>query len=391
MSSTSDDGALRAGLHVLTTVLLVAAVVPSIRMPVPTAAASLLALTVFAVLYFVGALKIDRWSSAGALSWTLLLTLAWVFAVIVDPLAIYLVFPLFFIYLGVMPDIRGVVSVVFAVGVVIIVQIPRGLTLGGVMGPAVSALVTLAIFYAFRKIEKINEERALLQDQLAESEHEAGIIAERERLAHEIHDTVAQGQSSIMLLLHAAERDLRTSGAEGIDGALERIGLARQTASDNLAEARAMIAALQPPALEAQSLPAAMRRMAENFSQAGGLAIDVDVEGREGELPPAVEAALLRIAQGAVGNVVKHAHASRCRITLTYEVDETRLDVVDNGRGFDVAEVEAKPAGLGHVGLEAMRKRAAEQGGTMKVESQPGGPTAICVVIPVGRGVAAVK
>ena len=152
-----------------------------------------------------------------------------------------------------------------------------------------------------------------------------------------------------------------------------------------------MIAALQPPALEAQSLPAAMRRMAENFSQAGGLAIDVDVEGREGDLPPAVEAALLRIAQGAVGNVVKHAHASRCRITLTYEVDETRLDVVDNGRGFDVAEVEAKPAGLGHVGLEAMRKRAAEQGGTMKVESQPGGPTAICVVIPVGRGVAAVK
>ena len=94
------------------------------------------------------------------------------------------------------------------------------------------------------------------------------------------------------------------------------------------------------------------------------------------------EAALLRIAQGATGNVVKHAGASRARITLTYDEDVVRLDVVDNGAGFDLADVDKRPSGLGHVGLAAMRQRAAEQGGEMEIETEPGRGTAVSVTMP---------
>lgn len=107
------------------------------------------------------------------------------------------------------------------------------------------------------------------------------------------------------------------------------------------------------------------------------------MEGNSRQLPMRTEAALLRIAQGAVGNVAKHAGAGRCRVTVTYEPDEVRLDVVDNGRGFDPSEVSGRPSGLGHIGLDAMRRRAAEQGGSLEVESTPGYGTAVSVAIPL--------
>src|SRR5690606_26695357 len=98
-----------------------------------------------------------------------------------------------------------------------------------------------------------------------------------------------------------------------------------------------------------------LERMASGFAAAGELTIEVGVEGDGRQLPMRTEAALLRIAQGAVGNVAKHAGATRCRVTVTYEPDEVRLDVVDNGSGFDPSEVEQRPAGLGHIGLDAIR------------------------------------
>ena len=96
-----------------------------------------------------------------------------------------------------------------------------------------------------------------------------------------------------------------------------------------------------------------------------------------------VEAGLLRIAQGAVSNAVQHSGATRVRITMTYEPSDVHLDVVDNGRGFDVAAQAGKPAGLGHLGLDAMRSRAAELGGELTIESAPGGPTALSVAVPL--------
>ena len=95
----------------------------------------------------------------------------------------------------------------------------------------------------------------------------------------------------------------------------------------------------------------------------------------------------MRIAQGAVGNVVKHAHATKARVTVTYEPDEVRVDVVDNGQGFDVEAVENRPAGLGHIGLSAMSRRAEELGGDVVIESTPGTGTAVSVSVPLNNDV----
>ena len=153
-----------------------------------------------------------------------------------------------------------------------------------------------------------------------------------------------------------------------------------------------MIAALQPAALSKTSLEGALMRVAQSASGVSGVAehsdrealsTDIVVEGDERQLPMKVEATLLRIAQGAMGNVIKHANAERCRVTLTYAEDEVRLDVVDNGVGFDPQAVADRPAGLGHIGLAAMRQRAAECGGDLTVESQPGAGCAVSVAIPL--------
>lgn len=387
---------LRDGVHILTSVLLVAALASSVRLPFGEAVLNLLLCSLFALLYFVGSVNLPRWRESTQLVWLFGLTGVWIADMLIAPVGIYLLFTLFFVYLWVMDDLRGVLSVLFATAVAVIVQIPNGLSVGGVMGPAASAVVTLAIHWAFRTLTRISREREELihqlmatRTQLAETEHAAGVAAERQRLAHEIHDTVAQGLSSIQMLLHAAERELQATGLgrEQLAGPLGRITLARSVAADNLGEARAMIAALQPASLSQTSLTGALERLAGNFGQAGGVDIDVDVDtgGNGGQLPMKTEAALLRIAQGALGNVVKHAEATRCRVTVTYGPGEVRLDVVDDGRGFDPAAVAERPAGLGHVGLDAMRRRAAELGGTLEVEASPGAGTAVSAWIPLAE------
>ena len=392
-----DEDALSDGVHILTTTLLIAALASSVNLPFGEAALNLLLCSGFAVLYFYGTTLQPGWRERTSLLWLAGLTLLWVLAMVVSPVSIYLLFPLFFLYLRVMDDVRGVVAVLAATAASVLTQAPTGLTMGGVMGPAVSAAVVLAIHYAFRTLVRISREREELiaqliatRTQLAETERAAGVAQERQRLAHEIHDTVAQGLSSIQMLLHSAERDLQNLGLteQQLAGPNRFISLARTTARDNLGEARAMIAALQPASLSETSLQGALERMASGFAAAGELTIEVGVEGDGRQLPMRTEAALLRIAQGAVGNVAKHAGATRCRVTVTYEPDEVRLDVVDNGSGFDPSEVEQRPAGLGHIGLDAIRQRAAEQGGSLEVESSPGYGTAVSVAIPLPVGAA---
>lgn len=384
------DGGLRNGIHILTSVLLVVALAASVQLPLPEAAINLGLNSLFAFTYFFGAAWWEQWPHRVQLLWVALLTALWVIMLPVAPVAIYLVFPLFFLYLQVMDDLRGIIAVVAATAMAILAQLP-GLTVGGVMGPGVSALVTLAIHYAFSKLARINRERQELIEQLmatrselAKTQHSAGVADERQRIAHEIHDTLAQGLSSIQMLLHVAEQEIADSSLSEADQAapVERIRLARSTAAENLSEARAMIAALQPAALSANSLEDALNRVAANFGATGGVAIVVDVDGDKRELPMRFEASLLRIAQGAVANVINHAGAERCRISLSYGEDEVRLDVVDDGSGFDPGEVAERPVGLGHVGLDAMRQRAWELGGELTVESTPGEGTAVSVALP---------
>ncbi len=386
----SSEGAeiMRNGVHILTATILVVAILMSVRMDLSLAVLNLVLLSLFAGLYFVGSYYLERMTGVWKLAWLIALTVVWIADILVASAGIYLLFVLFFLYLRVLGMVWGSISVIFGTAVSVGIQIPQGLTFGGVMGPVVSALVTVAIFYAFTRLHEINTERTALirelmetREQLAETERAAGVAGERQRIAHEIHDTLAQGLSSIQMLLHAANRDL--DGDINVDKARERIGLARQTAADNLQEARAMIAALQPAALSQTSLVGALDRMAQGFAAAAGLNIEVEADGEVTQLPMKLEAVLLRIAQGAVGNVAKHAQATRARITVSYSDDAVRVDIVDNGVGFDVKAVESRPAGLGHIGLAAMKRRAEEVSGEVVIESSPGNGTAVSVSVPL--------
>lgn len=386
----SSEGAeiMRNGVHILTATILVVAILMSVRMDLSRAVLNLVLLSLFAGLYFVGSYYLERMTGVWKLAWLIALTVVWIADILVASAGIYLLFVLFFLYLRVLGMVWGSISVIFGTAVSVGIQIPQGLTFGGVMGPVVSALVTVAIFYAFTRLHEINTERTALirelmetREQLAETERAAGVAGERQRIAHEIHDTLAQGLSSIQMLLHAANRDL--DGDINVVKARERIGLARQTAADNLQEARAMIAALQPAALSQTSLVGALDRMAQGFAAAADLNIEVEADGEVTQLPMKLEAVLLRIAQGAVGNVAKHAQATRARITVSYSDDAVRVDIVDNGVGFDVKAVESRPAGLGHIGLAAMKRRAEEVSGEVVIESSPGNGTAVSVSVPL--------
>ncbi|RJO76447.1 sensor histidine kinase [Nocardia panacis] len=368
--------ALHVGLHVLVTALAAVVAVRGILPGAPHPIATAVLIAVFLAVYFTG-----RWFSARIPQWLVLLTVLWLGLVLVAPDAIYLAFGLFFLYLHLMNRPWSLLAVLAATVVSVLgYGVQRGWSVGGVIGPVIGAAVAVGIALGYQALFRESAERQRLIDELlnaratlAERERTAGKLGERERLAQEIHDTVAQGLSSIQLLLHAAEQ-----GAPD-HPALHQIRLARETAAENLAETRRLIAELAPAALEGQSLAQALERICAR-AQGPALRTQLVVEGAPERLPMPVEAALVRIAQGAVANVVRHAQADLMRLTLTYEADEVHLDVVDNGIGIDPAVLDRTPSGS--FGLAAMRGRVEQQGGTMAVESEPG-HTAVTVSFPL--------
>ncbi len=208
------------------------------------------------------------------------------------------------------------------------------------------------------------------------------MLAERERLAREIHDTLAQSLSSIQLLLRAAGRALpeRTEAAAGY------VEQARRAAQDNLAEARRFVRALTPPDLDGSSLPAALERLCETTAERSGVRVRFHLSGAPSPLPVPHETALLRIAQSALANTVRHARASHAEVTLSYMDAEVALDVLDDGTGFDPAAVPAPGSGDGGFGLPAMRARTRALGGTFTLETVPGRGTALAVLLPGPAG-----
>lgn len=319
------------------------------------------------------------WVGALAVLWLAMMT------VTVD--AAYIVFPLFFLFLHILPTMLGVISIVVSTTLTILMfGYHSGHSVGGVVGPVIGAGVALAISAGYGALYREAEERERLiaelqatRGELAVAEREAGVLAERDRLAREIHDTVAQGLSSIQLLLHAAER------VDAARPGLDQIQLARQTAADALVDTRRIIRELTPPALDEQTLHGALRRLAasaEHTMRAGGRPTEVRFHhvGDARPLPMPVETTLLRVAQSALANVQQHAEASVVDVTLTIESDAVTLDVVDDGVGFDsAATLGARPESFG---LTAIRRRVTELGGSLVVESTPGEGTALAATIP---------
>jgi signal transduction histidine kinase len=235
----------------------------------------------------------------------------------------------------------------------------------------IRSIVLLAVGLFFKTMAESLDEKQRLLDDLAQSERKAGMLEERQRLAREIHDTLAQGFAAILAHLETAE----LARARDPESEVRHVGLARNVARDSLEEARRMMAALRPEVLEIADLPAAMQRLADGWTARTGVPCVSTVTGTPAPLHPDIEVALLRCAQEALANAWKHARASRASITLSYMDDVVVLDVRDDGVGG------ADVSGLGF-GLRAMNERIEAIGGRLTLESAPGEGTTITAIVP---------
>ena len=240
--------------------------------------------------------------------------------------------------------------------------------------PGTLFTITFAILLGtwITRIVAQSQERAELIKELEESREEvgrlsreAGVAAERARLAAEIHDTLAQGFTSLVTLVQAAESELDRD----TERARKHLTLAARTARENLTEARALVAGLTPSALGTGSLDQAIRRQLERFAEETPISVTYRAEGDSVALPTVLEVVLLRMVQESLTNVRKHSGATEVTITLRVNENCASMRVADNGAGF------APDHPVDGFGLRGMRNRAAEVGGRLVVHSGDGGTT----------------
>ncbi|WP_430791738.1 sensor histidine kinase [Actinoplanes sp. G11-F43] len=254
------------------------------------------------------------------------------------------------------------------------------LTSAQTRGPAlpgtetISLLAPLAVAGWFLSRESEERRRALaenlrLRDDLVARAREAGVRDERARVAREIHDAVAQDLSAAVALLEGAVADGVTE---------RRVAQARDLTRSGLAETRRSVLALSPGPLRHTGLAEALDHLVAGWSDRTGVNGSFHSDPEPWAAGPETESALYRIAQSALANVAEHAGAGRVRVTLSYLDDEVVLDVRDDGSGFE----PGGPARGRGFGLDGMRRRLRELGGTLDVESEPGGGTALRAAVP---------
>lgn len=203
----------------------------------------------------------------------------------------------------------------------------------------------------------------------------SAVLAERTRIAREIHDTLAQGFAGISVQLELVARMLAVA-PQNAKGHLDQ---ARELVRDSLAEARRSVWDLRSQALEGSDLPAALTETAKRLVANTSVQAQVEVGGTYRRLSRTVEDNLLRIGQEAMTNAIKHARASRLQIDLRFESKRVRFSIRDDGIGFE----ESKAPETGHFGLIGMRERARQIGGELQVTSRPSGGTEILVEVPL--------
>ncbi|GHC75061.1 two-component sensor histidine kinase [Nocardiopsis terrae] len=322
-----------------------------------------------------------------SLVWLAAVTLLWALLSWAAPDFVWLAFPLYFLHLHLLRGLHSVAAVVVITAAAVLGQVLHGgaLTAGMVLGPVLGAVFAVAIAAGYTALDRESERsRELIdtltrtRDELAAAQRRTGVLDERERLAREIHDTLAQGLSSIVLLLRTAESALPKD--PGL--AATRVAEARESASANLAEARRFVRDLAPPSLTGANLPDALRRLCERVGRTGGLDCRFRTDGTPAELPSGYEVALLRAAQASLANVTAHARATTAVVTLGYLGEEVTLDVYDDGEGFVPERLRPRQDGTGY-GIASLRERVAALGGDLQVESAPGEGTAVAVRLPL--------
>jgi signal transduction histidine kinase len=228
-----------------------------------------------------------------------------------------------------------------------------------------------------RKLEAALSENAGLHAQLLVQAREAGVLDERQRMAREIHDTLAQGLAGILTQLQAAEQ-VPDQPAEWRRHVTTAMNLARES----LTEARHTVHAVEPSVLADARLPDAISDVTRRWSAVTQIDAVLTTTGDARPMHADVEVTLLRTAQEALANVAKHAHANRVGLTLSYMEDLVTLDVRDDGVGFEPNVKRANGSTNGGFGLTGMRQRVQRLAGRLDIESEPGGGTAISASVP---------
>ncbi|WP_283135349.1 sensor histidine kinase [Rhizohabitans arisaemae] len=311
--------------------------------------------------YAIGVLLWEPLGRKGRLGWLGAVLVCWLILVVLAPSFSWCAVPLFFVCLRLLPQRAAVAASAFLTLAVIVAQIriTDVVEPSLVLAPIAIAAMSVVIFHELRR---------------------TGVLEERERLAREIHDTLAQGLSSMGMLLHAAERGWETSP----EHARAHVRRARDIAEESLEDARRFIRDLRPSGLDQVPLPDALTALCADVGAAGDLRVRFRREGDPRPLDSAAEAVLFRVAQGALANVCDHAAARRATVTLSYLPDQVTLDIHDDGSGFDPGATT--PADGRGYGLRAMRDRLAQVNGRLVIESAPGEGTVLAASLPVESG-----
>ena len=242
-------------------------------------------------------------------------------------------------------------------------------------------LLTIATIIAafISSIIKQSTERQRLIDELTRSradlmkvEREAGRLTERQRLARDIHDTLAQHFTSIIMHLAAAKH----GSPEAVQSEVQQ---AEDAAREGLDGIRRIVLDMRPEQIEKASLIEAVEGLAARWSAENGVQVKMKVTGTPRSLPSSAETALLRISQEAMHNVTKHAQAKNVKITFSFMEDLFVMDIADDGLGFEPSKIR------NGFGMKTMRDRAEELGGTLTVESEQGMGTAVAVSMPISE------
>jgi signal transduction histidine kinase len=274
-------------------------------------------------------------------------------------------------------------TVLLTIGTIVGFAAEQGFTATAFADVAPAMIVGLAIslmlgYWISGIIDQSAERAGLIAEleraraDLATAERARGVADERERLSREIHDTLAQGFASIVMLAQAAAPLL----GRDPDKAGRQLALIEEVARENLAEARALVVASAPAGLDGATLPDAVRRLAERFGQETGIDVQADI-APVARLDRDREVVVLRAVQEALTNVRRHAGARRVAVRLVEDGDGALVQVDDDGAGFPP---ERRAAGYGLAGMQA---RVREVGGELHVASRPGGGTCVSVRLPV--------
>ena len=281
------------------------------------------------------------------------------------------------------PAVAAIVVLAAGTGAILIGRWPSdGHWAAQVVGPVVGAAAAGALVGVVRisaaettERQQLLDELLATRDDLARAHLEAGAREERERLTGEIHDTVAQVFTSVVL---SARRARRTVDAGDRIATAAEIDHIEDLSRSGVDAARRLISCLGPMELDGRTLGSALELLAALDPRHGDPVVEIRVDGDDRRLPGAVEGALLRIAQEAVANARRHAGAELVVTTITFQTELVSLDVVDDGAGFDLTS--APPD---RFGLATMRNRAEQVGGSFYIDSEPGVGTTVNATVPV--------